>query len=113
MAQNSLPLTQFTDAEGNDLSDGFLLINISTDVQTPTGQLGANQKVRVQLDGSGSVSGTPLFWPNASLLPLGTVYLLRAYTNAGQLVTVTPIVVTVTPASPTGFGSAFGASFSS
>jgi len=113
MAQNGLPVTQFTDAEGNELANGFLLVNISTDSQTPNGQLGAYSKVRVQLDGSGNVSGTPLFWPNVSLLPANTVYLLRAYTEEGQLVTVTPIVVTVTPSNPTGFGAAFGASFSS
>lgn len=113
MPQNSLPITNFTDAEGNELSNGFLLISISTDAQTPTGQLGGYQKVRVQLDSSGTVSGDPQFWANASLLPANTVYLLRAYTEEGQLVTVTPIVVTVIPPTPAGFGAAFGASFSS
>lgn len=112
MSQNTLPVTQFTDLAGSALANGYLLVSISTDVQTPTGQLGCRRVVRVDLDASGNVSGTALFWPNASLAPTGTVYVLRAYTNAGQLA-LGPIYVTVISAAPEGFGSGFGSTFGS
>lgn len=114
MPKVAFPLTSFTDAEGNPLSNGYLLIRINTDVQTPgPGQIGAQSISRVQLDSNGVISGSPTFWGNAALNPPNTVYLLRSFTKNGQEVLSNLPVIVTGGVVGNGFGSAFGSSFAS
>lgn len=110
MAVN-FPLTTFTDSEGSPLSNGYLIIRINTDALSPVGQLCSQLLVRVPLDEDGVIEGTPQFQPNISLMPTGTYYVLRAYTESGQLA-LGPIIVVV-PGGLLGFGQAFGSYFGS
>lgn len=91
-----LPITTFTDAGGNPLSDGYVLLKLNTDAQANSFlQICAAATVRIDLDDNGTIMGSPTFWPNANLLPLGTVYLLSSYTEEGQQLSYNvPITVT-------------------
>jgi hypothetical protein len=108
------PITTFTDAEGNPLSNGYLILRISTDVVTPDDtQLCYQIAVKVPLDSNGAISGSPLFWPNDGLLPADSYYILSAYSANGQLV-LGPVLVIVTGGqTETFFGTAFGSFFGS
>lgn len=111
MSQVSFPISTFTDAEGNPLSNGYLLIRINTDAMSPSGQICYQLQVRIPLDVNGEVSGSYLFWPNVSLNPLGSYYVLRAYAADGQLV-LGPLTVII-GGGAFGFGEAFGSYFGS
>lgn len=101
----------FQDDEGNVLANGYLTMQLSQDAQvsvsgSPVGQVGAGIRVKVPLDSSGNIQGTPgdnltpiCIWPNDVMAPTGTYYTVRAYSAVGQLVWG-PQVVTVTGASP-------------
>lgn len=108
------PITTFTDAEGNPLSNGYLILRISTDVVTPDDtQLCYQLAVTVPLDSQGVMNGNPLFWPNEGLLPIGSNYILRAYTAQGQLVFGPLVIVVPGGTTQTYFGTAFGSFFGS
>lgn len=113
MAQVLFPITSYQDPDGNPLINGYLLINISDDVQTPTGQLGYRSVARVNLDQDGNTEGTALFWPTTELVPNDRVYILRGFTEAGQLVLGPIGVAFSTGPNIDGFGAAFGMSFGS
>lgn len=114
MARAALPITQFTTADGNALSNGFILIRLSTDARSSDGQVCAGTTVRLDLDDTGVPLGSPTFTTNATLSPDGTVYLLSAFTEAGAVVfEYLPVVVTGSTPGGTGFGLAFGAEFGS
>lgn len=85
MARVAFPITTFQDAEGNPLSFGYVLLSISTDVNTPDpAQLCEGMISKIVLDANGSVTGSPTVWPNASLSPASTVYLYSTYRQNGQ-----------------------------
>lgn len=112
MPRVAFPIQIFTDAEGNPLSLGFLLISLSTDAQTPDpGQIGYRMVSRVELDANGMISGMPTFWANSLLVPNTTVYLLSAYKENGQL--VMKDVSVIVSGGGGGFGVAFGSDFGS
>jgi hypothetical protein len=111
--RSPLPITTFYTTDGAPLANGYLLLQINTDVQTPDpGQLGAQSVTRIQLDEDGTITGSPTFWGNQNLLPANSVYLLSAYTESGQQV-LYRILVVVPPGTVQGFGLAFGSSFGS
>lgn len=85
MSRVAFPITTFTDLGGHPLGNGFILIQLNTDAKTPDpAQIGAGSVARVALDTNGVIVGSPTFWPNAQLLPVGTVYLLNTFTSEGQ-----------------------------
>ena len=86
MAQASFPVTTFTDANDNPLANGYALISMSTDVQSSGGQICAGAAERVTLNASGVMSAVPQVWPNNELSPIGSTYILSAYTADGELV---------------------------
>lgn len=110
MARQSFPYTAFTDSSGDPLSNGYALIKVSTDAQSPSGQLCAGMTLRVALDSNGVMVNVPQVWPTDTLLPDGTVYILRAYTAEGEFV-FGPRQVQI--ATVFGFGDSFGSSFGS
>lgn len=113
MARAALPITQFTTADGNALSNGFVLLRLNTDARTSSGQVCAGTTVRVNLDNNGVPLLSPTFPTNDTMKPDGTVYLLSAYTEAGAVVfEYLPVTIT-SPIDNTGFGVAFGLSFGS
>jgi hypothetical protein len=85
MARVAFPITTFQDAEGNPLSFGYVLLSISTDVNTPDpAQLCEGMTSKITLDTNGVVVGSPTVWPNASLSPSNAVYLYSTYRQNGQ-----------------------------
>lgn len=94
MAQVDFPYTTFSDPLGRPLSNGMAVITLNTDVQSPNGQLCAGLEVSVPLDSDGEMTSVPQVWQNASLSPTGSVYILRAYSSAGELV-FGPMQITV------------------
>lgn len=85
MSQVSFPYTTFTDPSGNPLADGYVLINVNVDVQSPSGLLCGGMSLRVDLNGSGVMESIPNVWPNSFLLPGDSYYVLRTYSSDGQL----------------------------
>lgn len=85
MSQVAFPLTSFTDSTGAPLVNGSAEIRISNDVQSSTGQICAGMKLVVPLNSSGVMTSVPQVWPNASLSPSGSTYILSAYTSEGEL----------------------------
>jgi hypothetical protein len=113
MAQASFPIQTFLNADGSEVANGWLLIHLSNDATTGSGQIAARVKNEVTLGDIGEILDNPQFWENNSLTPNNTVYFLEVYNSSGLRV-CGPIPVTVGPsASQTGFGVAFGSSFGS
>ena len=113
MAQASFPIQTFENADGSDVANGYLLIHLSNDAASASGQISAKIKSEVALGTLGEILDNPQFWENSSLTPNDTVYFLEVY-NADGLRICGPIPVTVGPsAAATGFGVSFGTSFGS
>lgn len=87
----------FQDNEGNLLSNGYLLMQLSQDAQlivssVAVGQVGSGLRVRVPLDSNANIQGTPgdsltpvCIWPNDIMVPSSTFYSVWAYKSNGQL----------------------------
>lgn len=86
MSQQPFPYTTFTDPEGAALSNGYVVITLSQDAQSPNGLICGGMELRVQLNTSGVMSTVPQLWQNSDLNPSGTRYLYSAYTADGELV---------------------------
>jgi len=113
MPQASFPIQNFQNADGSDVANGYLLIHLSNDASSPSGQIGARVKSEVALGTLGEILDDPQFWENSSLTPNDTVYFLEVY-NSNGLRICGPIPVTVGPSTTSlGFGQAFGSSFGS
>jgi len=86
MALRQIINGNFQSPSGVPLAFGYVTFRLSTDAVTGTGQQVSSERlVIVPLDVNGNVLGTSL-WPNDQLNPANTVYILRAYTAAGELV---------------------------
>jgi hypothetical protein len=79
----------FVDSEGNPLENGFLLFELSQDgiVNTST-RVCSNYTVQISLNSSGSISSIPSYFlfPNDTITPSGTFYIVSAFTAEGQKV---------------------------
>jgi hypothetical protein len=74
-------------ANGSPLALGYLKVRLSTDAAVlgvGGDQITAGKIVTVNLDSSGTISGTILFWPNDQLTPTNTVYIIQAFSASGQ-----------------------------
>jgi hypothetical protein len=86
MALRQIINGNFQSPSGVPLAFGYVTFRLSTDAVTDTGQqVSSELLITVPLDVNGNVLGTSL-WPNDQLTPADTVYILRAYTAAGELV---------------------------
>lgn len=94
MARTNFPVTSFQDLDGSPLAGGTIKIAISQDAQAADGQVCAGMTLTVPLDSTGTVTFIPQVWPNGSLLPTGTTYVLEAF-NAQGLRVLGPSNVTV------------------
>jgi hypothetical protein len=85
MARVAFPLSTFQDSDGNPVGFGRVLVNLSTDVQTPTPQqIAASLVATINLDINGATLGTPEVWPNSELTPSGSVYIYSVFSQLGQ-----------------------------
>lgn len=113
MPQAAFPIQNFQNADGSAVADGYLLIHLSKDASSASGQISSRVKSEVNLDVTGDILNNPQFWENVSLSPNDTTYFLEVF-NANGLRVCGPIYVQVGPSTPPlGFGVAFGASFGS
>lgn len=83
MALRQIINGSWQDALGNPLALGYLTFRLNTDGQAGV-QVVAGRLVTVDLDAFGNIAGVVSLWTNASLVPAGTVYDIRAYTVLGQ-----------------------------
>lgn len=85
MSRVAFPLSTFEDSDGNPISFGRVLVNLSKDVQTPTPeQIAATFTAVINLDVNGMVLGNPEVWPNSELVPSDSVYIYSVYSELGQ-----------------------------
>ncbi len=88
-APNNLIFGRFQDPDGNTLSFGRVEFELSADaIVNGTTAVCAGYIVSFKLDVNGDVTyspETPALWPNDVLSPANTYYVVRAYTQAGQL----------------------------
>jgi hypothetical protein len=79
----------FQDLSGNPLANGYLTFRLNTDAailgNSSNVQVSAGVITRVTLDSNGNVSGVVPVWPNDILTPSNTVYIVKAYSAAGEL----------------------------
>lgn len=85
MARSPLPITNFQTPDGNPVANGYILIRLNTDGVASSEQIHSNF-AKITLDASGNLTGSPLFWPNASILPAGSYYIIQVFQSNGQLV---------------------------
>lgn len=84
MARVAFPLSTFQDSDGNPVSFGRVLVNLSKDAKTPDpSQVGEGSVAIINLDINGTVIGSPLVWPNAQLTPSDSVYIYSVYSQVG------------------------------
>ena len=77
----------FQDSEGNPLSLGYLIFELSQDCSVSgVGNIAAGITVQIQLDANGNVAGSPgaSIWGNDVLSPQPNFYKVTGYTVAGQ-----------------------------
>jgi hypothetical protein len=84
MAQTALVVDNFIYPDGTPVALGYMLIRLSQDGSVNNTQV-SSQTVKVLLDSLGTVVGSPVFWPNASITPTGTYYIQSIYSAEGQL----------------------------
>ena len=84
MAQVSFPLTNFQFADGNPVANGYLKVRLNIDGAANNTQLNT-QFLKVSLDSSGNIIGSPVFWQNSSISP-STYYIYSVYSAQGQRV---------------------------
>lgn len=94
MARVNFPLLTFQDLDGSPLASGYVLIYLSTDAQSPSGQICGGLTLKVPLDSTGTMTFTPQVYANADLVPTATSYIVQAY-NAAGLIVLGPKAVTV------------------
>jgi hypothetical protein len=85
MARVALPLTNFQNPDGSAVANGYLRIRLNQDGTSGGEQIQTNF-TKIPLDSSGNITGSPTFWPNASILPTGTYYILEVFNTNGQLI---------------------------
>jgi len=75
----------FEDLEGNPLSGGYLIMELSHDANYAAGpyQITAGLQLKVQLDASGNINPTVNVWSSDVLTPAGSYYTVTAYKSDG------------------------------
>lgn len=93
MAQTALTVNTFVNPDGSPVANGYIRIRLSQDGSVSSHQIQSNY-TEIALDSNGTITGSPLFWPNADISPSGTYYILLVYAATGQIVSG-PSIVTV------------------
>ncbi len=84
MPRIALTVTNFQNPDGSPVALGYLLFQLNTNGSVSSTQI-SSQITRIPLDSSGNITGSPTFWPNASIAPSGTYYIRSVYSAQGQL----------------------------
>lgn len=80
-----MPTLTFQDPSGTPLAGGYVTFQLQFDISTGSAagpQIAAGRMTQATLDTNGSCTVT--LAPNATYLPTGSVYFVKAYTAAGQ-----------------------------
>lgn len=85
MSQIALIVNTFVNPDGSPVANGYMKIRLSEDGSVNNTQIQSNFTT-VALDSLGTIIGSPVFWPNASINPPNTYYIQLVYEASGQLV---------------------------
>lgn len=85
MARVALTVTNFQNADGSPVANGYIRIRLSQPGSSGGQQIQTNF-TQISLDSNGNITGAPTFWPNASILPAGSYYILEVFNFHGQLI---------------------------
>lgn len=85
MPRQALTVTNFQNADGSPVANGYLRIRLSQPGSASSGQIQTNF-TKINLDSNGNIIGSPTFWPNSSILPAGSYYILEVFNASGQLI---------------------------
>jgi hypothetical protein len=85
MAKTALPITTFQLLNGAPVANGSISIRLNTDGNVSDVLLNTNYAT-IALDSSGTLVGSPSFWPNSEISPAGTYYIVTVYTKPGDRV---------------------------
>jgi hypothetical protein len=94
MAKVALPVTTFQNPDGTPVANGYILIRLNNNGKSSDGKEVQYNFVKNQLDSNGTLTGSPLFWKNSDILPLGSYYIVMVYSAVGQLISG-PLKITV------------------
>lgn len=81
----ALTVTTFQNPDGSSVVNGYLLIRLNIAGSVNNEQIQSNY-TKILLNSSGVIVGSPTFWPNASISPIGTYYIEKVYNAIGQLI---------------------------
>jgi hypothetical protein len=114
-SQVDFPIQTYLLPNGQPVAKGYLQIHLNYDCLSPSGQIGARVRSNVDLNDSGQIPDPGSnFWPNSSLNPSTSVYILETYNSDGlRVLGPLPITVAASPFGNVGFGASFGTSFGS
>ena len=92
MAQQPLPINTFQLPNGAPVANGSITVRLNTDGMV-SGDSINTKFAPIALDSNGVIAGSPVFWPNSEISPIGTYYIVIVYTAAGQEVAGSLLVV--------------------
>lgn len=75
----------FQDPSGSPLNAGYVTFQLTTDGLISGNQISAGVIVKATLDSNGSISGLFYLWPNNLMSPSTTKYIVKAFSNSGEL----------------------------
>ncbi len=85
MPKVAFPLTTFQFPNGNPVANGSINVSLNTDGSVNNTQIQSHGD-NISLNASGTIVGTPTFWPNSDIFPAGSYYIISVYTASGQLI---------------------------
>ena len=75
----------FQDLSGHSIGLGYMTFRLSSDAVVSGVQISSGILTRASLDAGGNISGTVMLWPNDQMIPSNTVYIVKVYTENGEL----------------------------
>jgi len=86
MAKTAFPITVFYDPFGAPLAGGSVLIYLTSDVLSPSGQICGSMRITAKLDNTGTMISVPSVYACSLLNPSSVQYVVTAYNATGERV---------------------------
>jgi len=85
MSKTALVVNTFVNPDGTAVSSGTVEMRLNIDGSVNDTQL-QSTFTSFLLNASGQLIGSPTFWPNSQISPIGTYYVQKVYNSNGLLV---------------------------